>query len=466
MKNKFYNFVTTDNEVELFLNGAIIGGSKKDDETDVIFNDFKNTLDSMNNGSTLKLNISSPGGDVMATQNIMCLLSNAKTQKNIKIESYITLGASCASWLPTISDKMYVYENNSMVMLHLPYTLMIGNRNELSKEIDLLTKIENQMIGNYMSKVKEGVTEEQLRNMLEAETWLTGEEFIEIFDAELLPTTSKMVACADMNVLDKYKNVPDNLKELMNEEVNMGKEKNTIKNELSQEDIRSELRKQLVAFLGVDKYDVWISGGLVYDSYFIYELWNSTAEEYEYYKANFTRQGDIITVETSNLEKVERKTIWVTADEMTTIINQKDEVISVLNSEKEELLGKFNEASEKVVNLNDKVSELQPIVNKYNEELEAKNKIEEEEILNEKKTYYKDKFEKLGARAKYESEEVQNLVNNCVKDKDSLSKLNLMLVDMINIDNDSKPVVRTEQVSKIENLIDCEDDITVKYGFK
>lgn len=461
---KFYNFITSSNETELFVNGAIVGGSEKFDETDVIFSDFKNTLDSMENNSTLKLHISSPGGDVMATQNIMCLLANAKTQKNINIESYISLGASCASWLPTISDKIYVYENNSMVMMHLPYTMMIGNREELSKEIDLLTKIEDQMIGNYMSKVKEGVTEDQIRNMLEAETWLTGEEFVNIFDAELIPTTSKMVACADMDVLNKYQNVPNKLKELINKEGEPVSD--TIKNELSHEDIRDELRNQLVDKLNVDKYDIWISGSMVYDSYFIYELWNETASEYEYYKATFTRQGDVLTVDVDNLEKVERKTIWVTVDEMNVVVNQKDETIKVLNTEKEELLGKFNEASEKVMSLNDKVSELQPIVNKYNEEIEAKNKAEEEKLLNEKTAYFKNKFEKLGARAKFESDEVQNLVSNCIKDEKSMAKLNLMLVDLINVEVESKPTNRIENVSKIENLIEVEEDITSKYGFK
>ena len=242
----------------------------------------------------------------------------------------------------------------------------------------------------------------------------------------------------------------------------------TIKNELSQEDIRTELRKQLVDKLGVDKYDIWISGGMVYDSYFIYELWNVSSEEYEYYKATFTRQGDVITVDVDNLEKVERKTVWVTVDEMNTVINQKDETIKILNSEKEDILNKFNEASEKVVNLNDRVSELQPIVDKYNEELEIKNKLEEENKLKEKRDYYRNRFEKLGAKTKFESEEIQSLVNNCIKDNEAISKLNSILVDLVDISSTEQKSVsnRVENVSNIGSLIDVEEDITSKYGFK
>lgn len=460
---KFYNFITSPNETELYLNGAIISGSKKNDATDVIFEDFKNTLDAMADDTTLKLHISSPGGEVLATQNIMCLLSNVKAQKNITIESYISLGASCASWLPTISDKIYVYENNSMIMMHLPYTMMIANRIEIEKEQDLLLKIENQMIGNYMSKVKEGITEDQIRSMLEAETWLTGEEFVNIFDAELIPVKSKMVACADIEILNKYKNVPKELKNMLSEEDDLVSK--TIKNELSHEDIRIELRKQLIDKLSVDKYDIWISGSMVYDSYFIYEVWNSTSEDYEYYKATFVRQGDIITVDVENLEKVERKTIWVTVDEMNTIINQKDETLKILNTEKEGLVGKLNEASDKVVNLNEKISELQPIVEKYNNILMEQQELESKNLLNEKREYYKNKFENLGAKSKFESEEVQSLINNCISNNEALSKLNLMLVDMIKVDSEPKPQLRTEQITKIENLIEV-NDVTSKYGFK
>lgn len=460
---KFYNFVTSPNETELFLNGAIISGNQKSDETDVIFDDFKNTLDSMKDNTTLKLHISSPGGEVLATQNIMCLLSNAKSQKNITIQSYISLGASCASWLPTISDKIYVYENNSMIMMHLPYTMTIANRIELEKEQEFLKKIENQMIGNYMSKVRDGITEDEIRNMLEAETWLTGEEFVNIFDAELIPTTSKMVACADIDILNKYKNVPKELKSMLNREGDLVSK--TVKNELSQEDIRIELRKQLVDKLGVDKYDIWISGSMVYDSYFIYELWSVESEAYEYYKATFTRQGDIITVDVDNLEKVERKTIWVSVDEMNIIINQKDETLKILNTEKERLVGKLNEASNKVVNLNEKINELQPLVDKYNNVLAEQQESENKKLLNEKREYYKNKFENLGSKSKFESEEVQSLISNCISDNEALSKLNLMLVDMIKIDSEPKTQLRTEQISKIENLIEV-DDVTSKYGFK
>ena len=454
---KFYNFITSPNETELFLNGAIIGGDEKIDNTDVIFSDFKNALDSMSDNTTLKLHISSPGGDVMATQNIMCLLANAKSQKNITIESYISLGASCASWLPTISDKIYVYENNSMIMLHLPYTMMIGNRVDMEKEKELLTKIEDQMIGNYMSKTREGVTEEQIRNMLEAETWITGEEFVNLFDAELIPTTSKMVACSDMDILKKYKNVPEELKNII--------DTNTVKNELSQEDVRDELRNQLVEKLGVDKYDVWISGSMVYDSYFIYELWNSVSEEYEYYKATFARQGDVLTVDVDNIEKVERKTIWVTVDEMNVIINNKDEEIKILNKEKLELIEKNNDISSKVINLGEEINKLQLIENKYNEIIENEEKAKDEKLLNEKIDYFKNKFESLGAGKKFESEEVQNLLTNCIKDKDSLFALNQMLVELVDDRDDKKAYKKTEKVSVIKDLIPL-DDIEEKYGFK
>ena len=51
--NKFYNFISTNKKHELYVYGEIIGGSNKWDESDVIFDDFKNKLSEMEDNSTL-----------------------------------------------------------------------------------------------------------------------------------------------------------------------------------------------------------------------------------------------------------------------------------------------------------------------------------------------------------------------------------------------------------------------------
>lgn len=216
--NKFYNFISNNNKSELYLYGAIV--SEKWSEDDVDFKDFKTAIDKIADDSTLEVYINSPGGEVFVTQSIISLLKRAKATKNITLNCYIDgLGASCASWLPMLADNLYIY-NGSILMLHKPLSMVWGNANEMRKEIELLDKIENsEMIPMYLSKAKETLTEDILRNMLSEETWLTSDEIENYFNVTRLEDDKKMVASVDKELFDQYKNVPESLKDTFKDEV-------------------------------------------------------------------------------------------------------------------------------------------------------------------------------------------------------------------------------------------------------
>lgn len=214
MKDRFYNFINNDNKNELYLYGAIV--SDKWDESDVTFKDFKEAIDNISNNSTLDIYINSPGGEVFVCQSIISLLKRAKTTKNITINATIDgLGASCSSWLPMVADNIYIYKG-SILMLHKPLTMMWGNANDMQKEIELLDKIENsEMIPMYMSKAKEGVNEDAIKELLANETWLDSNEIQEYFNVTLLEDSKQLVACVDKDLFKNFKKVPENLKELL-----------------------------------------------------------------------------------------------------------------------------------------------------------------------------------------------------------------------------------------------------------
>lgn len=210
--SRFYNFVSNNNKSELYLYGAIV--SEKWSEDDVDFKDFKNAIDNLSDNSTLEVYVNSPGGEVFVTQSIISLLKRAKATKNITLDFYIDgLGASCASWLPMLADNLYIY-NGSMLMLHKPMSsIFFANSNDMRKEIELLDKIEDsEMIPMYMSKAKETLTEDILKNMLAEETWLTSDEIENYFNVTRLEDDKQLVACIDKDLMDKYNNVPDSLK--------------------------------------------------------------------------------------------------------------------------------------------------------------------------------------------------------------------------------------------------------------
>ena len=210
---KFYNIKSQNNTTGVYIYGEIIGGSDKWDESDVTFDDFRKALDTMNNGDTLEMYINSPGGSVFTTQGIVNMINRCKKTKNIKVVSYIDgLGASCASWLPMVADEVYVY-NTSMLMVHKPMSSLFGaNANDMQSEIELLNKLENDiMIPIYMSKATDNLTEDKLKDMMSKETWLNAKEIQELFNVTLIEEDKEIVACADIELLKKYKNMPKNV---------------------------------------------------------------------------------------------------------------------------------------------------------------------------------------------------------------------------------------------------------------
>ena len=100
-------------------------------------------------------------------------------------------------------------------MVHKPMCSAYGNANELKDAIDMLEKVENStMIPMYMAKAK--ISEEEVKDLIAKESWLSADEMNEYFDVELLKTTNKVAACVDKDIFSKYKNVPENFKELLN----------------------------------------------------------------------------------------------------------------------------------------------------------------------------------------------------------------------------------------------------------
>lgn len=245
MNNKFYEIKNKgENEIDIMVYGEIISGSDKWDESDVTYKDFSDALSNLTGNEIVNLYVNSCGGSVTATQGILAMLQRAK-EKGVIINSYIDgIGASCSSFLPLVGNNVYAY-NSSLLMVHKPYTYTIGNANDLKAQINILDKIENNvMMPIYMSKAKEGITEEYLRDLISKETWLNAKEMSELFNITILEEERELVACIkDKDILKNYKNIPKALKnKIENKQNNKNKdEENRIKTEYLKAKLELEL---------------------------------------------------------------------------------------------------------------------------------------------------------------------------------------------------------------------------------
>ncbi len=248
MKRKFYEFKNiTSSEADLFVYGEIVQEKSVDwwtgeeSQTDVGLMDFKEQLDNIGNVQKLNIYINSPGGDVFTASTMISMLQRVKDKGTI-INAYVDgLSASAASFLMMVADNVNLYKN-STVMVHKPMSFAIGNANDMQKTIDALNKIEESvMMPMYMNKAK--VKEEEIKSLIDAETWLGAKEMDQYFNVTILDEEKTAVASISSNLFKNYKNVPDFIKKSLNVvknneniEENAQKKEEIVQNEPIQEE--------------------------------------------------------------------------------------------------------------------------------------------------------------------------------------------------------------------------------------
>lgn len=210
---KFFEFKnTTSSESNLYIYGEIV--ADRDDfwgsESDVVLTEFKEELDKLENIKKLNLYINSPGGSVFVASTMVSMLERFKNNGH-KIIAYVDgLSASAASFLMMVANKINLYKN-SMVMIHKPMSIAMGNANDLQKTIDALDKIEDSvMMPLYMDKAK--VSEEEIKQMVNDETWLSASDMDKYFEVNLLGVENKATASCSSDLFKNYKNTPDFIK--------------------------------------------------------------------------------------------------------------------------------------------------------------------------------------------------------------------------------------------------------------
>ena len=137
----------------------------------------------------ITVRIDSPGGDVFAGLAIYNLLKQHDGKVTVYVDSW---AASAASIIAMAGDEIYM-PKTSMMMIHDPWTMAVGDAAEMNKTADLLTTIKSALIPAYAEKT--GLSEQVIGDMMEAETWMTGTEaaaqgFATLIDGDAKPTTS------------------------------------------------------------------------------------------------------------------------------------------------------------------------------------------------------------------------------------------------------------------------------------
>lgn len=154
----------------------------------------------------LTLRINSPGGYVMEGLAIVAAIREYRGKVTAIVDG---LAASMGSVIAAACDECLMAEA-SMIMIHNPWEVAMGDAPELRAAADKLDRLGEQMIGIYAKRT--GLTTEALRSMLDAETWLSADQAIEMGFADGFVPNLKVAAMADVSAFG-FLHTPDKLKE-------------------------------------------------------------------------------------------------------------------------------------------------------------------------------------------------------------------------------------------------------------
>lgn len=174
-RKQLYDFMEltgTENEGELWLYGDIVDDAWYD--TDVTPQKIRDSFDELGPVKTLNIHINSYGGSCVAGNTIVNLIDNYKRKTGARAVAYIDgIAASMASGIAMVADYIYMAEN-AIFMIHKPFSIAIGNADDMAHEKEILDKVEDTLVANYMRHFNG--TEDELRQLMAYESWLTADE--------------------------------------------------------------------------------------------------------------------------------------------------------------------------------------------------------------------------------------------------------------------------------------------------
>lgn len=183
---------------------GFIGGGW--DDTDMTATKFASELKEAN-GEDVTIHVNSGGGDVFDANTMAELLRSYQGGSTCIIEG---LAASAASYFALTADKV-VIADSALMMIHNPYSYSGGTADDLRKTADFLDKVKQTIVNQYTRKT--GKTDDEVSDLMDAETWFTAEEAVENGFADSMVAMEPVAACVTPEQVEKFKNAPSNLLE-------------------------------------------------------------------------------------------------------------------------------------------------------------------------------------------------------------------------------------------------------------
>lgn len=217
----------TDKKGEIFIYGDIV--SEEWFANEVTAPGFKQQLDELGNVSEIDVHINSSGGNVFEGHAIYNMLKMHKAKINIYIDA---LAASIASVIAMSGDTIFMHKN-SFLMIHNSWIMTVGNAKELRDTADLLDKTDEASNQAYLDRAL-NISEEELKELLDAETWLTASEALEKGFIDEILEPNEIAASISDECYKLFKSVPSSIT----------KQDNNVTKHLEEQKLRQKIIKE------------------------------------------------------------------------------------------------------------------------------------------------------------------------------------------------------------------------------
>lgn len=139
----------------------------------------------------LNIRINSYGGDLFAGQAIHSMIKTFSGTKRVWIDG---IAASAASVIAMAGDEV-IMPANAMLMIHNAFAGAYGDSEDFKKLAADMEKINLSIVAAYQKKT--GLDEATLKEMMNAETWMTAKEAVELGFADTLVDAIEVAAKLD-----------------------------------------------------------------------------------------------------------------------------------------------------------------------------------------------------------------------------------------------------------------------------
>lgn len=172
--NKYYSLVTSEKEADIYIFGDIVDpltkefwGLESDTSGLSLVSEVKD-LDV----EVINVHINSYGGVVSEGLAIYNTLKNHKA----KVKTYCDGFACSAASVVFMAGDERIMSNASLLMIHNAWVTTTGNPAQLRKDADDLEVINQASVAAYKADVD--ISEDELKALMDAETWITPESAV------------------------------------------------------------------------------------------------------------------------------------------------------------------------------------------------------------------------------------------------------------------------------------------------